>query len=71
MDNTTFIRDKDGVERWWKANKLMQVREPDGRVRVYAYHPKAHLEYVRLKNGEEWYSKDGQTAKPDLKGGTK
>jgi len=65
MSKVTYAKDKDGTERWYEDGKLKQVKERDGRERIYSYEPKAHLEYVRLKNGEEWFSHDGLSAKPE------
>lgn len=65
MSNVTYHKDNTGTQRWFENGKLARVREPDGRERVYAYKPKAHLEYVRFRNGEEWFSHDGLSARPD------
>ncbi|MEO5367891.1 MAG: hypothetical protein H7831_16325 [Magnetococcus sp. WYHC-3] len=56
--------------RYWEdeKGKLLRAEDSDGAKRFYSYQPKCHLEYIRFRNGEEWFSSDGFSARPDRRG---
>jgi hypothetical protein len=63
MSKILFVKSDSGSNYEYSDGRLIRANDPDGCIRTYSYIPKAHLEYVKLKSGEEWFSIDGRSAR--------
>jgi len=46
-------------------HRLISVEDDNGGKRYYSHDPKCHLEYIKFKDGEEWFGHNGKSAKPE------